>query len=327
MATSGVIGGVTFNTLTVIDLACRRVGIIGERVTPEIQKYSKELLHLVLANLANPNIPSWCIERIIIPIYQGNPVIPLPPGTIAPLDVNYRQLSPTVQDIEPTPATTLSYDAENISTVGILWGAASVAVTFEASVDSITWVEVGATTETHVAGEWEWVDVLIPQTGLIYFRLTASTPITATEVYLGTEPMNTPMGVLNRDQYSQQSNMIFQSQPTQYWYQRNYPIVQLNIWPAPNYLASRAQIVVWRQRHIMDVGTLQQNIELPSQWMDAIIDQLAVKVGQSTPSPPVDMAKLAMVREDAPISLQKAWDGDGDGAPTMISVDLSAYTM
>lgn len=324
MATSGTIATVPFETLKVIDLAFRRVGIFGEKVTPEMQSYAKDSLQLVLSNLANPNIPSWCIERVVLPMYQGQPIIPLPVGTVAPLDVNYRFLSPVVQDALPTPAMTLTYDAENITTAGILWGANSVPVTFQASIDGITWTTVGATSETHVAGEWEWVDVVVPVDGLTEFRLTASSNIQATEVYLGTDPQNIPLGVLNRDQYSQQSNLSFPSQPTQYWYNRKYPIVQIELWPAPNYLASRAQIVMWRQRHIMDVGTLRQNIEMPQQWMDAIIDQLAMKVGISTPD--ADMARLQLVRQDAPISLQKAWDGDGDGAPTQITFNARPYT-
>ncbi len=325
MATSGIVGYVPLNTRSVIDLAHLRATIPLQKITPEMMGTAKDLLQLILSDMGNRNIPSWCIEKVLLPMYQGNPVVPLPQGTVSPLDVNYRTISELEADALPTPATSFVYAAQNVSTAGIKWNAASVAVTFSVGPSSIgPWETVGTLDELNVSGEWAWTDVLIPDPANTHFRVSAATNINAQIIYLGGEPQNIPMGVINRDQYSYQSNQVFPSQPTQYWFQRNYPIPQINIWPAPNGAAEVAQIVMWVQRNIMDVGTYQQNIEVPRQWNEAVIADLAHRIALSTPTVPLD--RVQYLEGQAEKAMNKAWDGDGDGAPSQIMCDMTPYT-
>ena len=132
------------------------------------------------------------------------------------------------------------------------------------------------------------------------------------------------MGVLNRDTYVAQSNKVFQGRPLTYWFQRDIARPVMNLWPAPNAAAEQQQLIVWRQRHIMDTENLQQDVEVPQRWLEAIINGLAARVAAETPA--VDMNLIPVLEQRAAISLQRAWDGDGDGSPTFINPGIGCYT-
>ena len=67
----------------------------------------------------------------------------------------------------------------------------------------------------------------------------------------------------------------------------------------------------------MDTDNLQQEIEIPNRWLEAIVNGLASKVANETPS--VDVNIVPLLEQRAAVSMQRAWDGDGDGSPTQIN--------
>lgn len=329
MAFSGTVSTTEFNTLKVVDQAFRRCGIASQKVSSEMQSNALDSLYLLLSDLANPKPPSWCLERQVYPMYQNQPIVTLDTGTVEVLNCNYL----TLQELTGTTVSvSLSYTVDftgsddgvgTVNTVGIKWSSTSVAITFQTSTDGVTWTTVGTQAAGAVAGEWTWTDITAAL-AKEYFRFTSATSLSMTEVYLGTSPSEVPMGVLNRDTYVAQSNKVFAGRPTTYWFQRNINQPVLNLWPAPNVAAEHAQLIVWRHRHIMDVGTLQQNIEIPQRWTEAIVAALAVKVGDDTPE--VDQNRVMRLEQKAAFSLQRAWDGDGDGSPIFINPGISPYT-
>lgn len=323
MAFSGTVSATEFNTLKVVDQAFRRCGIVSQNVSSEMQSNAVDSLYLLLSDLANPKPPSWCLERQIYPLYQNQPIVTLDLGTVEVLNCNYL----TLQELTgTTTSVALSYKVQvegTVNTVGIKWSAASVGLTFQTSDDNVTWTTVGTQAAGAVAGEWTWTDITAALSA-DFFRFTSATTLNLTEVFLGTSPSEVPMGVLNRDTYVAQANKVFAGRPTTYWFQRNINQPVINLWPAPNEAAEHAQLIVWRHRHIMDVGTLQQNIEVPQRWMEAIVASLAVKVGDDTPE--VDQNRVMRLEQKAAFSLQRAWDGDGDGSPIMINPGIGCYT-
>ena len=132
------------------------------------------------------------------------------------------------------------------------------------------------------------------------------------------------MGSLNRDTYVAQSNKAFLGRPLTYWFQRGQITPTMNLWPAPNAASEHQQLIVWRQRHIMDVGSLSQSIEVPQRWLNAIIDMLAARVAAETPS--VDVALLPRLDGIAAQSYQTARDGDNSGASTFLQPQIRGYT-
>jgi len=332
MATSGTISTTTFDTRRVLDQAFRRCRLQAENITSEMHDYGKDVLYLLLSELANTKTPSWCIEKLLLPFYENQPNVTLPVGTVEVLNANYRnsqELDPD-EDHKSFTTTEAWYDFSTdvsseaqVAMVGIKWEAAAVPLTFQVSDDDITWVTVGTQDVTASAGEWTWTDISAPKAHQ-YFRITATSTIYATQIYLGNMPQEIPMGALNRDTYVAQSNKIFPGRPTNYWFQRDLTQPVMHVWPAPNVAAEHAQLVIWRHRHIMDVGTLQQSIEVPQRWMEAIIANAAARLAAETPS--VDANLIPMLEQKAAVALQKAWDGDNDGSPTYIQPWISPYT-
>lgn len=325
MAVSGTISTTTFDTRRVIDTAFRRCRLPAQAITAEMQDYAQDALYLLLSDLANVKTPSWCIDRLLLPFELNNPQLMLPAGTVEVLNVNYRicqPLSPTVL-IDTSSEYQVQFEsASQVSVIGVTWIGAPVVLTVQTSSDALTWTTVATLpVVSAVAGDLVWSDLV--NGSAVYFRVTG-TGVSAT-FQLQTLPQEIPLGPVNRDTYTAIPNKVFTSrQPTNFWFQRDRVNPVLNMWPAPNASAVASQLVVWRHRHIMDVGTLAQEIEVPQRWLEAIIDGLAARMAAETST--VDMQLIPMLETKAAQRLQVARDGDNDGSPTYIQPAISAYT-
>lgn len=325
MAFSGSISGTTFNALKVVDHAFRRCRLPAQQITSEMQTYALESLGLMLSDLASVKAPSWCIEKIILPFYENQGIVPLPVGTVDVLNLNYR----TIQTLSGTNTTTsTSYkvqfsSATTVNTVGIKWSGASVPVTFAVSTDNVTWTTVGSSSDTAAAGNITWTDIDAAMPYL-YFRVSSTSPLLYSTITLGNTPSEVPFGELNRDSYVQQNNQVFQGRPVTYWFQRDIPIPVVHLWPVPNAASEQAQCILWRHRQIMDTENLQQEVEVPQRWLEAIVNGLAARVAAETQQ--VDASLVPVLEQRAAISLQRAWDGDNDGSPTFINPGIGCYT-
>ena len=329
MAYSDSISNTKFNALKVVDHAFRRCRLPAQAISGEMQAYALESLYLFLSELANIKTPSWCIERLVLPLYQNQPIVELPLGTVEILNLNYL----TPQILSGTVVSTdyeywVDFESDTVvNNVGIKWAGASVPLTFQGgyydAYNVLQWVTVGSQDVTAVAGQITWydVDAALPYQ---FFRITSASPFLYENVTLGNLPQEIPLGELNRDQYVIQSNKTFPGRPTSYWFQRDIPNPILHIWPAPSLAAEQSQLVVWRHRQIMDTENLQQDVEVPQRWMEAIINGLASKMAAETPA--VDAQLIPMLDQKAAMSLQRAWDGDNDGSPIFINPGIGCYT-
>jgi len=328
MAYSGAVSGTTFNALKVVDHAFRRCRLPAQAITAEMQAYALESLYVFLSELANIKTPSWCIEKIILPMYENQPVVTLPPGTVEVLNLNYRTLQivtgavTTAGNLYQVNFTTQTV----VDTVGIAWTGAAVPVNFQVSTNDSTWVTVGSYDGGATAGEISWTDI----SGALpfqYFRIYTQNPndvLSYARVELGNLPQEIPLGQLNRDSYVNQSNKVFPGRPSNYYFQRDLPEPVVYLWPAPFSAAMQAQLVLWRHRQIMDTQNLQQEVEVPQRWLEAIIDGLSARVAAETPQ--VDPQIMAVREQKAAMSLQRAWDGDNDGSPIQINPGIGVYT-
>ena len=174
-----------------------------------------------------------------------------------------------------------------------------------------------------VAGDITWTDIsgALPY---LYFRITASSPLLYSAITIGNLPQEIPLGQLNRDSYVNQSNKVFPGRPSNYYFQRDLPEPVVYLWPAPFSAAEQAQLVLWRHRQIMDTENLQQEVEVPQRWLEAIVNGLAAKVAAETPA--VDAALIPILEQRSAISMQRAFDGDNDGSPIQINPGIRAYT-
>jgi hypothetical protein len=327
MAYSNTVSQTVFTTRQVIDSAVRRCKLVAQQITSEYIQIANDQLYLLLSALSNQGIQLWCIEKQIYPLYDGVGDVTLNVGTVDVLNSNLRTLTEVTGTNTDTATTrTIQFDGDTfVSTVGILWDAASVPVAFERSEDNITWVTIQSETPSAVAGQWTWYD-LDSSVSTEYFRVRATSGTLGFDyIYTANNPTEIPLARLNRDDYTNLPNKTFQSnRPLQFWFDRQVPQPIMHLWPVPNAAAEFYQIVLWRQRTVMDVGIMTQEIEVPQRWYEAIVAQLASKLAMELPDVAIEL--IPILDSKAEVALRYAMAEERDNSPIYFAANISAYT-
>ena len=327
MSFSGTVSQTVFDTRKVIDSAMRRCRVQAQSITSEHIEIANDQLYLLLSDLANQGTPLWCIEKQIYPLYDGVGQITTDIGTVDILNSNLRQLQQATgtETVTTTAIETQFSSATFVTSIGIKWSAASTPITIERSNDGATWETIQSETPSAVAGQWTWYD-LDTVVAAEYLRVTATSGVLSVDtLFLGNMPMEIPLARLNRDDYTNLPNKTFQSQrPLQYWFDRQVRRPVMYLWPVPNAAAETSQIVLWRQRQIMDVGTMTQEIEVPQRWYEAIVAGLAAKLALEIAE--ADPQLIPMLDAKAATALTIAQTEERDNSPIRMAPNISAYT-
>lgn len=327
MAYSNTVSQTVFTTQRVIDNAVRRCRVPAEQITAETISIANDQLYLLLSDLANQGVPLWCIQKEIYPLYEGVPTITTINGTVDLLNTNLRTLQEvTGSNTDTSTSRTVDFGgATAVTTVGVLWSAAAAPLALEQSVDGLAWATIQTETPSASAGEWTWfdLDMSVPTQ---YFRVRATSgTLGFSQIYLGNMPTEIPMARMNRDDYTNLPNKSFQSnRPLQFWLNRQARAPVLNLWPVPNAQATVYQVVTWVQRHIMDVGTMTQEVEVPQRWYEALVAMLAAKMAMEMIE--VDPQIVPMLDAKAAQALAIAQAEERDNSPIMIAPNISMYT-
>jgi hypothetical protein len=327
MAYSNTVSQTVFNTRKVIENAIRRCKLPAESITAEYVDIANDQLYLLLSDLANMGAPLWCIEKQILPLYDGVGDVVLDTKVVDILNSNFRELQ-TVSGTNTTTWTThtIAFGGDTfVTTVGVKWLAASVPIALERSPDNIVWETIQTENPVAISGEWTWFD-LESSIATPYFRVRATTgTLTFEEIYTGNTPTEIPLARMNRDDYTNLPNKYFQSNRSlQYWYDRVIPNPVMHLWPVPNSGADYSQLVLWVQRYIMDVGTMTQEIEVPQRWYEALVAMLAAKMAMEIVE--VDVGMIGMLDAKAQQALYTAQAEERDNSPMMIAPNIAMYT-
>jgi len=327
MAYSNTVSQTVFNTRKVIENAIRRCKLPAESITAEYVDIANDQLYLLLSDLANMGAPLWCIEKQIIPLYNGVGDVVLDTKVVDILNSNLRQLQ-TVSGVDTTTSTThtIAFGGDTfVTTVGVKWLAASVPIALERSPDNIVWETIQTENPVATTGEWTWFD-LESSIATPYFRVRATSgTLSFEEIYTGNMPTEIPLARMNRDDYTNLPNKYFQSnRPLQYWYDRLIPNPVMHLWPVPNSGADTSQLVIWIQRYIMDVGTMTQELEVPQRWYEAIVSMLAAKMAMEIVE--VDVGMIGMLDAKAQQALYTAQAEERDNSPMTIAPNIAMYT-
>jgi hypothetical protein len=327
MAYSNTVSQTVFNTRKVIENAIRRCKLPAESITAEYVDIANDQLYLLLSDLANMGAPLWCIEKQIIPLYNGVGDVVLDTKVVDILNSNLRQLQ-TVSGVDTTTSTThtIAFGGDTfVTTVGVKWLAASVPIALERSPDNIVWETIQTENPVATTGEWTWFD-LESSVATPYFRVRATSGnLVFEEIYTGNMPTEIPLARMNRDDYTNLPNKYFQSnRPLQYWYDRLIPNPVMHLWPVPNSGADTSQLVIWIQRYIMDVGTMTQELEVPQRWYEAIVSMLAAKMAMEIAE--VDVGMIGMLDAKAQQALYTAQAEERDNSPMTIAPNIAMYT-
>lgn len=99
----------------------------------------------------------------------------------------------------------------------------------------------------------------------------------------------------------------------------------MRLWPVPGTNEqNNAVMVIWRHKHIQDVGTLTQRIAVPVRWLTAVIDGLAYRLGKAIAE--VNPALLPILKTDADASLNGARSEERERAPMRVVPRIARYT-
>lgn len=327
MAYSNTVSQTVFDTRRVIDNAARRCKLTAQQISAEHIDIANDQLFLLLSDLSNRGIQLWCIEKQIYPLYNGLGDLILDTGTLDVLNSNLRTLQQvTGTNVDTSTTRTVTFTTETfVTTVGIYWTAAAVPVALERSDDGVTWTTVQTETPSATAGQWTWFD-LESSVATEYFRVRATTgTLSFSQIYLANTPTEIPLARLNRDDYTSLPNKTFQSnRPLQFWFDRQVQQPVMHLWPVPNEEAEVYQIVVWRQRYIMDVGSMTQEIEVPQRWYEAIVAMLAARLALEYIE--VDPSMISVLDAKAKESLYFAQQEERDNSPMIILPNIAMYT-
>jgi hypothetical protein len=356
MAYSGTVGETVINVQTLIDHGARRCGKLAEELTSEQQLSARQSLYFLLSHLGNKGINYWAINKKVFGLTADKYIYSMPLGCIDVLNVLYRTMNrPSgeytsssggvvanlydndvdtwCQQASANGNVTVFYGTDNpiyAGSIGFLpyiagGGSSQWSVTFEYSVDNITWNtldDLGTITVTD--NEWVWTDI-DPGQSVMYYRIRAysGTTLALREWYIGNNSREIQMSRLNRDDYTNLPNKNFTAnQPFQFWFDRTIPRPTVYLWPTPS--DPFVQMTVWYQRQIMDVGALTDELEIPQRWYEAIQFMLAHRMSLELPQ--VAMDRVGYLEKMAEKYLFEAEQEERDKSPIYFAPNISVYT-
>jgi hypothetical protein len=351
MATSGTLSTTTYRTAQFLDDAIRRCKVRPETLSAEDILAAKNALYLFMSALGNKGDLLWAVEKVIVPVYEGQAFYNMPLGTVDSRNVNFRLLTRltgtyassaggtvanafdddfstalTQTSGDGSVTTTFTSDTQ-VTNVGILPNAdATYTLTMARSDDNITYTTVYTSAAyAAVAGTWAWFDI-DGNLAATYFKITLSGGATldVREIYIGGSPTEIPMARINQDDYTNLPNKTFSGKPLQFWLdrRRTYPV--MNTWPVCDLTNRYGQIVIWRTRYLEDVGTLAEELDFPQRWFQAMVWALAEELAMIMPT--VDPAWVPTVQAKAASTWFEAQQEERDNSPTMLSPAIAVYT-
>lgn len=134
--------------------------------------------------------------------------------------------------------------------------------------------------------------------------------------------VDVPLYRMNIDEYSSLPNKDTPGQyPFQYIFNK-LRAPEISVWPVPN--NSDNDIVYWRHRQIEDVGTLTDELDIPTRWLEATIWQLAVRLSMEVPG--VDAGRVQAITQMSEKYQFEAEREENDHSHVYIVPKISGYT-
>ena len=328
MTTSGTVGRTVIDATTVIEHAVRRCGVLATAITGEMQTSLKENLFLILSNFVTKGMELWCVGKTAYPTQAGAATLELELGWVDVENGLLRTVTSTAADAlfaggaAYTPGSALTIDS---AVLELPVGTYTYAL--EGSADGSTWALVGSRSFTIDASiERICIDAMT-FTSYAWWRLrevtaSATLPLAATFCSNASE---IPMYKMSRDDYVQMPNKAFPSRPLQFWFDKQTPRARLWFWPVPPD-STTYQCVIWGHRQIQDVGDLNNTLDAPQRWMDAVISELATRACLELPAQLVPPGRYDQLLLAAASILRDVQDAEIDGSPVSLAPSIRAYT-
>lgn len=354
MATSGTVGQTVITVDRFLAHACKAAGLKTAEIVGETALHAKENLFMLLSAVANRGVTLWTHGKVLLPTTPSQIIYDLATGTVDVTNLLFRTMnfsSSTANGSSSAGGTTANaFDqdettvctqtsangnfscnfgsATTITTAGYMSnGTATLTLIFESSTDNVTWSTVHAPgSASYPDKQFVWYDFDSGAVSAQYFRVrcTSGATLSAREVSFCTTPAEVPMTRLNVDQYTALTDKTQTgNQVLQYYVQRLQDYPRLNVWTTANSYFN--MIVVWRWLHIQDPGALQDTLQLPQRWFQAIKYALALEVAIEHPGR-IDINQFALLEKRANTAMFEAEAEERDPSPVFLGANISAYT-
>jgi hypothetical protein len=129
---------------------------------------------------------------------------------------------------------------------------------------------------------------------------------------------------LNRNDYANLPDKFSTGRPTQFWFDKQRILPELELWPNPAFQHTFDQVTGFVQRQPQDVGTLLDELEVPDRWYLAIVCNLARELGREIKE--VEESIMQRLDADADKYLADAWGGETDESEAYLRPNISPYT-
>lgn len=325
MATSGTVGRTVINNAKLLDHAVRRCGLHPNVLTAEDVQLARECLFILATHLSSRGLNLWCLTKSFIGLDANKALYSLPPGTLSVNNLLYA--TPTLlTGTDSSTATSYTTELDSDGTVvrvGVYFSVAPTTsgFTFDTSPDGAAWTTAITVAPIAVQSGWNYFDV-DPSATASWFRVNSVDPITVSEFRLCAAVREVELSPRNRDDYASLSDKrVSGATSTDYFFEKKITPT-ITLWPVVS--TNSDHLVYWRYHQVEDVGTLQNELAIPTRWLETFIVHLAARLAMELPG--VDPARMQLLTGLADKTTIEAEADETDGNPVYFSPRISAYT-
>lgn len=315
------IGQTSVNLSTILEHAVRRLGLPAESQTPEIIQLAKNNLFFVLTNFANRGINFWCIDEQYVTLATGKARNVMPDGTVDVMNVNYRTNTASSGTDSTTSTTFVRQFSASTNTVLFKLDSPTVAtITISYSTNGSSYTT--HSTISHDGTEkWYTIDPMISD---VYLKLSVSTgTLSVAELITVSSYVDVPLYRMNRDDYMALPNKSSKGRPVQFWFDRQLDPVMV-LWPTPASTYINNCVQMYRKRQIADVGNLNETLDIPPRWHNAVVWSLSAAIAPEIPGAQPDRIQLAV--QMAEKALMESEMEERDNSTISFAPNIGVYT-
>lgn len=329
MASSGTIGRLKIDVGEILQQAFARAKIKAQQITSEMLHNARHDLDLTLKSMMASGVQLWCNERFVWPVRAGFAGQVMPEGTAdidsvalrSPSIVALSDLALGGVSIAATVAAgntatgTIANDtlllafpsgiAEGEYDLHLRLSDGSPKLSVSYSTDGVTYttpVPMGAEADGYFStfSGQAIVFQLTAPAGTINIAITDASGFTmqvsrCSLVRGGSEVTLTAVG---QDHYSLLGDRFRGGTPNQYYVDRSVDVTRLCLWPIPRKSeADSYDLVIWRKRHIQDVGKMTNTLDVPLRWYEAIIWALSWRIAVREPEARMPWMELQAIAD------------------------------
>lgn len=325
--TSGEIGVKVIDTILVVEHAVRRCGKPASSITAEVLEAASNNLHFILASLSNRGVNLWAVDRQLVALVQGQAAYTLPTGTEKLLNVMYRyndEVTAATKVLSGSSACSVSFASiAEVHTAGFKLLEKFIGrLVVEYSMNGVEWKLYRNYDDIVLDSGWHWLTFDAPINAThIRIRDSEEKSFTLSNIVACGPGRDRSITRINRDTYTDIPDKSTSGIPNSYFFDKQIDS-QIVLWPTPS--DELAQVVVWRQRRIEDVGSLAHKLEIPERWFEAIIWTLAKNMSFELEG--VADTRIELCKMESALAIANAELGESDGAPMYIQPNISGYT-